>query len=465
LRSVQVLGLLLILFMSVASTAYAVPDRSSESEQRIASMELNQSAGNMTGDDYIIALMYAYADDSVTLYNTHKRGTSFESLQEEASSKFGEYRGIYYGTQFANKLENMEVMSAECDGGGYDCNSKHPVIPRQGFVDLVVYEIFHNDSELREAYPHTGSSADISDDINSARTEYKNRIAEEAQREAKQEKKAAEQLRGQQENAARQTSLDAYYKNASENYSTKITDLLNQSNFNEALNVSNESISALVSPYSNIMMITQGDIYMRLGRYQDAIESYKSAQTEFTYSNESAEYKNGIRRDFVEKKWDRIVEMKIGIAEQNISEQINAQIHDLRDAPDAKRLLVGHDQGRRYTVGEENYTFMGKGYVAFVNVSAYDDPKATDVTKYMETNIPMCIDMFAALFSDKRISDVRIQTNESYFDKFGHIKERPFMIASLDNATATQIGDWATFKQYVGTDVSKFEQVIDLKVI
>ena len=212
-------------------------------------------------------------------------------------------------------------------------------------------------------------------------------------------------------------------------------------------------------------MITQGDIYMRLGKYQDAIDSYNSAQTDFTYSNESAEYKNSIRRDFVENKWDRIVEMKIGIAKQNISEQMLAQLHDLRNAPDAKRLLAGHDQGRRYTVGEENYTFMGKGYMAVVNVSAYNDPKSTDVTKYLVTNLPLCIDMFAALFSDKKISNVRIQTNESFFDKFGHIQERTFMTASLDNATATQIGDWATFKQYVGADVSKFEQVIDLKVI
>ena len=466
MRSVQVFGLLLILFMSVASAACAVPDRSSESEQRIASMEVNQSAGNMTGDDYLISLAYAYIDDSLTLYKTHAKGESFKRMQEEASSKFGEYQGIYYSSHFESELQDMMVYSAECDSG--DCTgggSYHPVMPAQGWIDLLVYEIFHNDSELRVAYPHTGSSIGISDDINSARTAYKTRIREDTERDATRKEKEAKQLLTQQENAARQTSLDANYKNISENYLVKIADLLNQSNLNEALNLSNESISALVSPYRNIMMITQGDIYMRLGRYQDAIESYNSAQTEFTYSNDSAEYKNSIRRDFVDNKWDRIAQMKIGIAKQNISAQIDAQIHDLRDAPDAKRLLAGHDQGRRYTVGEENYTFTGKGYVAVVNVSAYNDPKATDVTKYMETNIPMCIDMFGALFSDKRISDVRIQTNESYFDKFGHIQERPFMTASLDNATAMQIGDWATFKQYVGTDVSKFEQVIDLKKI
>jgi tetratricopeptide (TPR) repeat protein len=344
-------------------------------------------------------------------------------------------------------------------------------MPAQGWIDLLVYEIFHNDSELHVAYPHTGSSIGISDDINSARTAHKTRVKEDAEREAARKEKETEQLSKQQENAARQIALDANYKNISENYSTKIADLLNQSDINEALNLSNESIGALVSPYSNIMMITQGDIYMRLGKYQDAIESYNTAQTDFTYSNESAEYKNSIHRDFVENKWDRIVEMKIGIAKQNISEQMLAQIHDLRDAPDAKRLLAGHDQGRKYTVTMLNYTFLSStigsklGYAVLVNVSAYDDPKATDVTKYMWKNIPMCIDMFAALFSDKKVSNVRIQTNESYFDKFGHIQERPFMIASLDNATATQIGDWATFKQYVGTDVSKFEQVIDLKVI
>lgn len=98
-------------------------------------------------------------------------------------------------------------------------------------------------------------------------------------------------------------------------------------------------------------------------------------------------------------------------------------------------------------------------------MSAYNDPKASDVTEYIGTSIPMCIDMFAGLFSDKKVSDVRVQTNASYFDKFGHIQERTVMIASLDNATATQIGDWNAFKQYVGADVSKFEQVIDLKVI
>ena len=466
LRSVQVFGLLLIMFTSVASAAYTVPDRSPESEQRIASMELNQSAGNMTGDDYLIALAYAYIDDSLMLYKTHAKGESFKRMQEEASSKFGEYRGIYYSSHFESKLQDMMVYSAECDsddciGGG----SYHPVMPAQGWIDLLVYEIFHNDSELDVAYPHTGSSIGISDDINSARTAYKTRIKEDTERDATRKEKEAKQLLTQQENAARQTSLDAYYKNASENYSTKIADLLNQSDFNEVLNVSNESIKALVSPYRNIMMITQGDIYMRLGRYQDAIVSYKSAQTDFKYSNESAEYKESVNQSFLENKWDRIAEVKIGIANDKVHAQIVALRHNLKDAPDAKRLLAGHTDGKKCAVTVLNYTAIDPEYIAIVNLSAYNNIKTTDMTSYQESTIPVCIDIFGALFKDPKISYVFININTSYYDKFGHVLERPYMSEALDAKTATQIGDWAAFKQYVGTDVSKFERVIDLKMI
>jgi hypothetical protein len=86
----------------------------------------------------------------------------------------------------------------------------------------------------------------------------------------------------------------------------------------------------------------------------------------------------------------------------------------------------------------------------------------SEVTEHLETIIPMWIDMFAGVFGDKKISNVYIQINASHFDKFGHILERPLMIASLNNATATQIGDWNAFKQYIGVDFSKFQQVIDI---
>lgn len=46
------------------ATARGIPDRLPESEQMIASMEQNQSVGNMTGDDYIIAMLYATINDS-----------------------------------------------------------------------------------------------------------------------------------------------------------------------------------------------------------------------------------------------------------------------------------------------------------------------------------------------------------------------------------------------------------------
>jgi hypothetical protein len=33
----------------------------------------------------------------------------------------------------------------------------------------------------------------------------------------------------------------------------------------------------------------------------------------------------------------------------------------------------------------------------------------------------------------------------------------------LNNETAAKIGEWEPFKKYIGTDMSRFEQVIDIK--
>lgn len=345
--------------------------------------------------------------------------------------------------------------------GALTTGSGTAVMPSQGWIDLFICKLFRNDTEVDASYPGY-RSAGYSDYINNARTAYQTRISEETEREAKQKKKAAEQLRWQQENEARQVALDAHYKGVFENYSTKITNLLNKSNLSEAVDLSNETIGSLVSPYSNIVMIRKGDIYSQMGMYDAAIESYKRAQTEFTYSNDSVDYMKSVYQSFIEDKWDRLAEIKIGIAQQNIDAQIGAKIRDLRDAPNVKTLLIGHDHNKQYTIGVENYTYAGSGYVVFINVSAFNDPKENDIMEYIKTNIPMYIDIFGALFSDKKISYVYIQTNASYFDKFGHTQERPIINANLDNATAMQIGDWDAFKQYIGTDMNKFTQVIDL---
>lgn len=461
-----------------ALVASSVPERNQESEQRIASMEVNQSTGNMTGEDYIIALIYAYLNDEVESYNTQKEGDSFEQLQEEASSKYGEYRNIYYGSQFANELVQMSSASAECDGGGYDCSTRHPVIPRQGFIDLLVYEVFHNDSELQEVYPHT-SSAGISEEINEARSAYDARIKEEAEREAARKEKEADRLQKQEENAARQRSLDIHYKGVFENYSTEIDFLLNESNFNEALNLTNESVELLVSPYRNIMMIKRGDIYSRIGEigdnhsnalmYINAINDYHKAAHDFTYCNETAEYKESVNQSFLENKWDRISEMKAGIALQNFNAEIRAIGTNLKNAPNIKQLLSNRVHGIKYSTEVINYTdpiFKEAGYSGYwvqVNISSYNDLNKNDDSEYLDSNIPNFIDIFAALFSNEKISNVIIQLNESYYDKFGHTLERPFIQARLDNKTADQIGDWSAFKKYVGTDRSKFEQVVDIR--
>jgi tetratricopeptide (TPR) repeat protein len=463
----------LYVFMVVCGFAAAtssVPERNQESEQRIASMEINQSSGNMTGEDYLIALMYAYINDTLTLYETHARGDSFESLKEEASSKFGEYRTIYDDSRFDTKLALLMSGSSECNGGGYDCSTKYPVMPRQGFIDLFLCELFHNDSELYLVYPHIGDSFDLYGEIAEARVNYKTRIAEEAERDAKQKKKVTEQLRTQQENEAHQIALDAHYKNVSENYSTELTNLINQSRFEDAINLSNEAIENLVTPYSNIMMINQGDIYVSMGMYEAAIESYMSARNNFVCSNESADYKENINQDF-ENNWNRIIQMKAGMALEYRAEQLHAMaFDDLRDAPNVKQLLSGHISNMpKYEFRVINYTapdysdIDDPGYWVQINISAYNDPEEIDDTEYLRKNIPICVDMFTALFSDEQISKVFIQLNESYLDKFGHTLESPSITMRLNNATAAKIGDWKSFKKYIGTDMSRFEQVIDIK--
>ena len=498
--------ILLCAFLVVCGFALAtssVPERNQESEQRIASMELNLSAGNMTGEDYIIALMYAYIDDSLTLFETHKRGDSFERLQEEASSKYKEYRDIYFDTRLTNKVDNIMFYAAECISG--DCSfagQSRPVMPARGWLDLLVYEAFHNDTELYIAYPHTGSSIGIIEDLNDARLAYQTRIDEEAELKAKKEKKEADRLRKQQENEARQAALDAHYKALFENTTKELQKLENASNnitdnaskeakLLDALWLLNNSSAYLVSPYSNMLSMSAGNILIEMSRLSDdhhknlmtialAGERYKNALTNFTYSNESEDYQNAIHQDFV-NKYDGIFKVKYGIAEEKFIDELHAMMADLRDAPNAKQLLSGHIN-KKYETLVVNYTEpmliniskglsskglrwpfeMHLGYWVQVNLSAYDDPESSNKVEYMTQAIPTCIDIFASLFKDERISMVVVQLNGTYYDKFGHTEEKPVMMARLDNETAKEIGDWTTFKKYIGEDWDRFEQVVEV---
>ena len=240
---------------------------------------------------------------------------------------------------------------------------------------------------------------------------------------------------------------EADYKNLLKDYTNNLTALLNQSDrLNDALNLSNEAIENLVSPYSNTMMISRGDIYMRMGKYREAITSYNSAQTNFTC--DESDYSNKCQQEF-EHNMDGIIDYKMAFAEQKITDQINATKRDLRNAPDAKQLLSGHDGNGKYAVTVLNDTSFGRGYVVIIRL-----PPLTE-----GSYVPTEIDMFGALFSDKRISKVHIQENRSTTDKFGHKKEIPLLLTSMDNATALQIGDFNNFKQYVGTDINKLWDV------
>jgi hypothetical protein len=344
-------------------------------------------------------------------------------------------------------------------------------------------------------------SFDLSEDLNEARAEYQTRIAEEAELKAKQEKREADRLRKQQEDEARQAALDAYYKALFENTTKELTNLVNESEsatnssikeakLLDALILINDSSANLVSPYRNMLAIYSGNILVKMSMLKDnrtnalniisALERYEYAQTNFTYSNESEDYQNAIYEDFFDE-WDPIIQMRTGIAEDRLKEELHAMVTDLRDAPNVKQLLSGHIN-KKYEITVANYTEpmlitaleasgypyeVQPGYWVQINLSGYNDPKISDtdfeeIDEYMNKNIPTCIDIFSLLFSDDRISVVVVQLNRTYYDRFGNTEETRSMSARLDNVTAKEIGDWTTFKKYVGTDMDRFRQAVDV---
>ncbi|MGD0952984.1 MAG: hypothetical protein ABR985_11435 [Methanotrichaceae archaeon] len=416
-------------------------------EQRIISYEINKSAGNMTGDDYVIALIYATLEG----YRNNSCSTCSQ-IEDEIKAKFPEYNvaaenaGVAAAMTMSSEeqIQNINIDKIEIT---------------QPIINKVIQSVFSSDylSNARAA-------------VQACFAEQAHQRELDIQREAIQqaaERKKAEQI---EENKSNQLALDAHYKSLSENYTANVTALLNQSKFNDALNLSNDAITNLVSPYSNIMMISRGDIYTSMGRYAEAIGSFQSAQANFTYDNDSIDYQNEIQQDF-ERDWNTITNYKTNLATQKLNDQINAMKHDLRNAPDVKQLLSGHDGGRKYSVNVENDTYAGRGYAVRVNLSAINEPidptNQTDIdikrTEDTKAFVPVCIDMFGGLFADKRISLVCIHNNETYLDRFGHKKESDEWWACMSNKTATRVGSWSDFKQYVGTDMTKLSSVASVE--
>jgi tetratricopeptide (TPR) repeat protein len=359
-------------------------------------------------------------------------------------------------------LEVMMENSATNYSSGNRCTLTF-VMPPQRYIDKEIDNIFGSTAGIG----HIGDAY-----IKGHCAAVHSRLKEEAQQRAMQREEEAKQQKARQEKMYNQLALDAHYKNLSENYTANITSLLNQSKLSDALNLSNEATKNLVSPYSNIMMISRGDIYASMGSFEDAIESYQNAQNKFSYDNDSTDYQNKIQQNFM-REWDTIVTYKTNLAKQKLNDQIIAKKHDLRNAPNVMKLLSGHDGGRKYSVNVENDTFVGRGYMVSINLSAVNKPidttnqtdaylKASDDTKAF---VPICIDMFGALFADKKVSYACIQNNETYLDRFGHKNEIAVLRACLDNKTATKIGNWNDFKQYVGTDMNKLSSVSSVRVV
>jgi hypothetical protein len=475
IEQIGLASVLIVLMLSFGTVAGAgVPPLIPSSEQRIASMQINRSAGNMTGDDYIVALVFAYINDSEgRIWNVDKqdRLPNYEKLYEETKAKFPEYGllGDPYNIgpeAIPRILFGMMLDSgtrSPTTTGGYSITY---VMPLQGYIDKAIYDIFDPDKYIISPSASTKAYARLKEE---ARQQAMQREGEAKQQAAQQENEI-KQRAAQQEKMYNQLALDAHYKNLSANYTANLTILLNQSNFADALNLSNDAIKNLVSPYSNIMMISKGDIYTSMGRFEDAIQSDQNAQKEFTYDNESADYQNKVQQDF-KRDWNTIVLYKTNLARQKLNDQIIAKKHDLRNAPNVNQLLSGHNGGRKYSVNVENDSYIGGGYLVSINLSAVNKPidptNKTDV--YIKTSddtrtfVQICIDMFGGLFADNRVAYACIQNNETYLDRFGHENEVAVSQACMDNKTATRVGNWNDFKQYVGTDMNKLSSVASMK--
>jgi len=422
-------------------------------EQRLISLDANNSAGNLTGDDYVILLIDAYMADINNGTGIMYTGPEYDLVYKTAKSRFPEYSNIY---------KNIG------DYIGTYMWSESITISRYPHKTEIVDDVF----------------ATFSRQMNEARAAVQKRLAEEAQQqelererenirnEAQIKEETARQNK-QHEDANRQLALDAHYKNLSENYTSNITLLLNQSKFADALNLSEEAIKHLISPYSNMMMISKGDVYTSMGRYEDAIEIYQTSQKVFVYDNDSIDYQNKVQQDFNSDRWNVIAEYKANVARQKLDDQIDAKKHDLRNAPNVMQLLRGHDSSRKYSVDIVNESFLGAGYMVSINLSAVNKP--IDTTDKTDANskviddakvfVPICVDMFGGLFADKRITYVCIQNNQTYLDRFGHKNEVAVWRACMDNKTATQVGNWNDLKQYVGTDLDKLASVASFQVL
>ena len=84
---------LILLAYLLVSVANAVPPIILDSEQRIASMELNRSTGNMTGDDYLVACVFAFINDTLenkseVLIETDPIGFFYKLASQRSNSEY-----------------------------------------------------------------------------------------------------------------------------------------------------------------------------------------------------------------------------------------------------------------------------------------------------------------------------------------------------------------------------------------
>ena len=424
-------------------------------EQHLISLDMNTSDGNLTGDDYIILLVNADIADCRNGTPMQDMGPLYKNIYGIALEKFPEYKNIYINLIFTANDYTLSKYTA------WGSISREQI---QNYMDAHTNEIID----------YVFSSYD--NELKVARSQAQARLAEEArQREAEAHRKVLQQEAEKQREAekeleaAKQRAFDAYNKNLYDQYAKNISLLINQSRLFDAKNLTVKAISVLAAPERNAMLIRAGDICAQIDTYPVfyswAIEFYEQAQTDFVCSSNDSTYRRSVWMKV--KELNSATNYKINATKQKRGELISTMQNDLRDAPDVKQMLSGHDGGKKYTIGFLNMTYWGLGYLVNVTVDANSKPfdlsnetdRMIQVGKDLKEFAPICVDMLGALFADRRVARVIIEYDGVGIDKFGHKNSYAEMAVVMTNTTATQIGNWKDFKDYVGNDIRKIREV------
>ena len=253
---------MIFVLTSLAITANALTP---SSEQRIASMQLNRSTDSMTGDDYLVALVFARINDTKTAQLTNHWGDEANRLQVKGEEDFPRYYHMF--NRFSDEL------------GGYIDEMVADISDREG-IDRVVYNMFSNRTENPESFGYWV----MIDEARAASNESYARLAEKARQRAHlNEEEAARQ----KEKETRKALGLPNRGNLTEQSQEEISNLdailrdhyFGYGNFNASEYLSDDemlevlaSSDILIQSYSDL--INQSNLLFDQGKYNESLQTY-----------------------------------------------------------------------------------------------------------------------------------------------------------------------------------------------